>query len=168
MAGGIKGFVRKGIQETSDILKTGGTLAVDSAKKVQESGMLGNAINVGLPLYFGASEYQRARNEGEGIAMSGARAVGDFAMGEMLGFKGYLALSAASAIPSGVSGVINGLNSMSRNMNRAAVSGPFSTAMFQDTQQNATMRQAGMQMAQASKYNLSQALMGNEAQYMRL
>ena len=57
---------------------------------------------------------------------------------------------------------------MSRSMNRGAINAPFSNATFVDTQQAYTMRQAGMQMAQASRYNLQQTLLGNEAQYMKL
>ena len=37
---------------------------------------------------------------------------------------------------------------------------------FQDTQQLATMRQSGMEMAKMAQYNLQQTLMGNEATYL--
>lgn len=131
------------------------------------SSLMGTAFSVGLPVYFGVNEYQTARSEGNGMLVSGARAIGDFAMGEMLGIGGYLALGATSGIVKGAAGAVQGLEAMSRNMNRAAVSGPFSNARFNDTQQSYTMRQAGMQLAQASKYNLQQTLMGNEAQYMK-
>lgn len=139
----------------------------DATEKLTKKNVVGTALNVGLPIYFGMNEYQNARNEGNGMLVSGARALGDYAMGEMLGFKGYLALAAVGSIPKAAAGAVQGLNTMSRNMNRAAVSGPFANATFNDTQQAYTMRQAGMQLAQASKYNLQQTLMGNEAQYMK-
>ena len=43
---------------------------------------------------------------------------------------------------------------------------PFANATFVDTKQAYTMRQAGMQLAEASKYNLQQSLLGNEATSM--
>lgn len=136
-------------------------------KAAKKSGsLLGSAFSVGMPLYFGAQEYKMAREEGNGVLMSGARAIGDFAVSEMMGW-GYLGLQLAPLIPKGAVGLAESLNSMSRNMNRAATSGPFSNATFNDNQQTYTMRQAGMQLAQASKYNLQQTLMGNEAQYLQ-
>lgn len=134
---------------------------------VKKSGsLIGSAMTVGMPLYFGAQEYKAAREEGNGVLMSGARAVGDFAVSEMMGW-GYLGLQLAPMIPKAAVGIAEGLNAMSRNMNRASVAGPFANATFNDTQQTYTMRQAGMQLAQASKYNLQQTLMGNEAQYLK-
>ena len=38
---------------------------------------------------------------------------------------------------------------------------------FNDNQRAFTMRQAGMQLAKNSQYNLQQSLMGNEANYLR-
>ena len=45
---------------------------------------------------------------------------------------------------------------------------PFYNATFNDTQQAYTMRQAGMQLAENSKYNLQQSLMGNEAAMLHM
>jgi hypothetical protein len=53
-----------------------------------------------------------------------------------------------------------------RKMNSAANSQVFGGAQFQDTQQLATMRQSGMEMAKMAQYNLQQTLMGNEASYL--
>jgi len=150
----VKRNAKKGIKKGTE----------EAAKK--SGSLLGTAFSVGMPLYFGAQEYKSAREEGNGVLMSGARAVGDFAVSEMMGW-GYLGLQLAPMIPKAAVGVAEGLNTMSRNMNRASVQGPFSNATFNDTQQTYTMRQAGMQLAQASKYNLQQTLMGNEAQYLK-
>ena len=51
-------------------------------------------------------------------------------------------------------------------MNSAANNQVFGGAQFMDTQQLATMRQSGMEMAKMSQYNLQQTLMGNEATYL--
>ena len=64
-------------------------------------------------------------------------------------------------------GAAEGAAKLQRNMNKASRQVPFQNAQFRDYNQAMTMRQAGMQMAQASRYNLQQTLMGNEAQYLR-
>lgn len=156
---GIKSLIAK------NGLKKGSQNIVKEATKKSAS-VVGSAMSVGMPLYFGMQEYKAAREEGNSMLMSGARAVGDFAVSEMMGM-GYLGLQLAPLIPKGAVGLAESLNSMSRSMNQAAVAGPFSNATFNDTQQTYTMRQAGMQLAQASKYNLQQTLMGNEAQYLK-
>ncbi len=43
---------------------------------------------------------------------------------------------------------------------------PFRTNTFVDSQQIYTMRQAGMALAEQSKYALQQSLMGDEARFM--
>jgi len=43
---------------------------------------------------------------------------------------------------------------------------PFLNTNFQDTQQYATMRQAGMAIAKKSDYTLQQSLLGNEAKFL--
>lgn len=139
---------------------------IKKGKKKQPS-MLKKAFDVGVPVYFGIQEYKYAREEGNGVVMSGARAFGDFAVSEMMGTLPYIGLQMTPLIPQAAVGLGENLNAMSRNMNRASTSGPFSNAIFNDNQKTYTMRQAGMQLAQASKYNLQQTLMGNEAQYMK-
>jgi hypothetical protein len=51
-------------------------------------------------------------------------------------------------------------------MNSAANFQVFGGAEFHDTQQLATMRQSGMEMAKMAQYNLQQTLMGQEASYL--
>lgn len=128
----------------------------------------GSILSVGLPIGFGIMEYNTARQEGNGRLLSAGRAVGEYVMGETIGFGAYMAIGAASGIPRMAVGIGESISAMSRSMNKNATAGPFQNAVFNDSQQAYTMRQAGMQMAQASKYNLQQTLMGNEAQYMKL
>lgn len=137
--------------------------AGSTAKKLGSS-----ALSVGLPIGFGVMEYNAARQEGNGRLLSAGRAVGEYVMGETLGLGAYMAIGAVSGIPRMAVGVGESIYAMSRSMNKNATAGPFQNAVFNDSQQAYTMRQAGMQMAQASKYNLQQTLMGNEAQYMKL
>ena len=64
-------------------------------------------------------------------------------------------------------GAVEGISKMQRNMNRQARRIPFNNSTFNDNQRAFTMRQAGMQLAKNSQYNLQQSLMGNEANYLR-
>ena len=112
------------------------------------------------------SDYKDARRKGHGVISSGLRAAGSFVLGEMLGWKGQLALMAVKAIPGAVVKGADMLYKENRRMNSAANQQVFGGSQFQDTQQLATMRQSGMEMAKMSQYNLQQTLMGNEATYL--
>lgn len=116
---------------------------------------------------FGAySDYQDARSKGRGKLASVAKAGTEFAMGELMG-AWYLPYQMLKGTPSAVVGGLEGLAKMQRSMNKTSRQVPFANSTFNDHSQAMTMRQAGMQMAQASRYNLQQAIMGNEAQYLR-
>jgi hypothetical protein len=158
--------------------KTGGTIHVGDAKpkikprasqgddifgwlKKHKLG-LGDAINV----LFSIGSYNEARREGHGVVSSAARAAGQFVMGELTGFWGGLAFQAAKAVPKMAIKGTELLYKENRKMNSAANSQVFGGVQFQDTQQLATMRQSGMEMAKMAQYNLQQTLMGNEASYL--
>ena len=158
--------------------KTGGTINVGEAKpkirprapegddifgwlKKHKLG-LGDAINV----LFSIGSYNEARREGHGVVSSAARAAGQFVMGELTGFWGGLAFQAAKAVPKMAIKGTELLYKENRKMNSAANSQVFGGVQFQDTQQLATMRQSGMEMAKMAQYNLQQTLMGNEASYL--
>lgn len=116
---------------------------------------------------FGAySDYKTAREQGYGKLGSIAKAGTEFAVGELM--KGwYLPYNLLKSVPSAAVGLAEGAGKMQRSMNKASRQVPFQNSQFRDYNQAMTMRQAGMQMAQASRYNLQQTLMGNEAQYLR-
>lgn len=147
-------------------LLSGGAKTASAIFEAGKKGGVGSVLSAGMPIAFGAMEYSNARSEGNGVGMSVARGVGDFALGAMTGFWGYMGIQAAAAAPKAIMNTVQGIEAMSRNMNKQNTSGPFAMANFADTQQNYTMRQAGMQLAQASKYNLQQTLMGNEASHI--
>lgn len=139
--------------------------AVEEAakKNLKKSTMrnLGHVMNVG----FAISDYRDAREAGHGVGGSVVRAGVEFAKGELLG-GWYIAAMLAKSAPTIAVSTMEGLNTMSRSMNSVQRRQVFGDAQFQDTQQLATMRQSGMELAKMSQYNLQQALMGNEAEYM--
>lgn len=112
------------------------------------------------------STFNYSREKGDSVLVAGAKTGIDFAMGEMLGGWGQLAYGAATVVPKAVVKGGQQLERMSRDMQRQSIPTVFGNASFNDTQGTYTMRQAGMKLAQASKYNLQQTLMGNEAQYL--
>ncbi len=138
--------------------------AKEAAKKnLKKSAMrnLGHVTN-GV---FAVMDYKDAREAGNGVVKSVAKAGVEFAKGELLG-GWYMAAMAAKAVPTLAINTIEGVNTMSRSMNSMQKRQVFGDAQFMDTQQLATMRQSGMELAKMSQYNLQQAMMGNEAEYM--
>lgn len=131
-------------------------------KKVfSKSNLLTGAV---IPGFFAVNEYNYARNQGNGVLMSTARAAGDFVLSEALGW-GYMGLLAASALPSLAVTGYQAVDQMTRNNFSRSQNLPFANSRFRDSQPAYTMRQQGMQLAKASKYNLEQTLMGNEASH---
>lgn len=128
--------------------------------------LLGIGLQQGLSIFGAVSDYKDARNQGHGQMYSLARAGTEFAMGELLG-GWYLPYQALKAAPAAMVGLAEGASKMQRSMNKTSRQQPFTNATFRDYNQAFTMRQAGLQMAEASRYNLQQTLMGNEASYLR-
>lgn len=128
-------------------------------------GVMGT-INLAINAYGTIADYKENRLEGRGKISSGISAAGNAIMFDAIGIPGMLTLGAIKHAPDlAVKGVLKA-NSVARSMDRSARNVPFANATFADSQQAFTMRQAGMQLAQASKYNLQQTLMGNEASVM--
>lgn len=111
------------------------------------------------------SDYKNARREGHGVVSSAIRAGTEFALGEALGMYYPLYLLAKEAPGLVIKGT-EMLYKENRKMNSAANQQVFGGAQFQDTQQLATMRQSGMEMAKMAQYNLQQSLMGQEASFL--
>ena len=123
------------------------------------------AIMTGLNILGAVGDYKDARRKGHGVISSAARAGVQFAVGEALGLWA-IPVMAAKEVPGLVMKGAETLYKENRRMNSAANFQTFGDAQFQDTQQLATMRQSGMEMAKMSQYNLQQTLMGNEATYL--
>lgn len=128
--------------------------------------LLGLGFQHGLSAYGAITDYKDARDQGYGKLGSLAKAGTEFAMGELLG-GWYLPYVGLKSLPSTAVSVAEGAAKMQRSMNKTSRQTPFSNAQFRDYNQAFTMRQAGLQMAEASRYNLQQTLMGNEASYLR-
>lgn len=120
-------------------------------------------LDIGMNVYGTISTYKESRREGRGVVSSAIRAGANFAVYEMLGFWGSLGVGLAKNLPSLAIKGTTLLYKENRKMNSAANNQLFGGAQFQDTQQLATMRQSGMEMAKMAQYNLQQTLMGNEA-----
>lgn len=122
-------------------------------------------FNIGLNAAFAISDYKDARDSGKGVVGSAVKAGALFAAGEVLQ-GAMLPVMLAGSIPKMAVGAIETTQKMTRQMNNMQRIQTFGESYFQDTQQLATMRQAGMELAKMSQYNLQQSIMGNEAQYM--
>ena len=122
--------------------------------------------NAGLNMAFAVSDYKDARDSGKGVVSSAVKAGALFAAGEVLSGAMFPGVLLAGAIPKMAVGAIETTQKMTRQMNNMQRIQTFGESYFQDTQQLATMRQAGMELAKMSQYNLQQSIMGNEAQYM--
>lgn len=135
----------------------------EAAKNLKKSTMknFGHVMNAG----FAIMDYKDAREAGHSVGGSVARAGVEFAKGELLG-GWYMAAMLAKSVPTIAVSAVEGLNTMSRSMNSMQRRQVFGDAEFMDTQQLATMRQSGMELAKMSQYNLQQTLMGNEAEHL--
>ena len=134
---------------------------LDELKNMGKFEMLMTAGNV-----LGAiSDYKDARREGHGVVSSALKAGVNFAIEEALG-NWAIVYHTAKWLPKGIIQGTEALYKENRRMNSAANVQVFGGAQFQDTQQLATMRQSGMEMAKMAQYNLQQTLMGNEATYL--
>jgi hypothetical protein len=127
----------------------------------------GALLGIGLNTYFGVSTYKDERAQGNGVLGSTARAVGEAVIGDVLG-PAYLGTMAVTALPRVGVKAWEAVNTQARSMTYRSRNVPFQNAVFNDTPQAYTMRQAGMQLAKASKYNLQQTMMGNEAQFLHM
>lgn len=127
---------------------------------------IGKAINIGMAAKAGLDKYKEARAEGKSAASSAIRAGVSMAVAEVLGPVGTVALSAAQAAPKLAVAGADALYKEYRKMNSASNFVPLGGVNFQDSQELATMRQSGMELAKMSQYNLEQSLMGAEAKHL--
>lgn len=134
---------------------------MSTAKRLLKKHGVNSIINLGVTI----ADYKESRREGQGVVKSAAKAGVNFAIGETLGMAA-IPFYLAGSVPTMAVKAIEGVNKMERQMNSMARSQPFADTYFQDTQQLATMRQSGMEMAKMSQYNLQQTLMGAEATHM--
>ena len=149
-AGGVKLNRQRVVRNAPDMLSKFGTI---------------DMVMSGVNLLGAVGDYKDARRKGHGVVSSAVRAGAQFAIGEALGLWA-IPVMAAKELPGLVVKGADALYKENRKMNSMANFQAFGGAQFQDTQQLATMRQSGMEMAKMANYNLQQTLMGNEATYL--
>lgn len=146
--------------------------ADDIAEEAIEGGAKGlgklgtmDKIMSGVNILGAIGDYKTARRKGHGVISSAVRAGAQFAIYEALGLWA-LPVTLLQHTPGAIIKGADMLYKENRRMNSAANNQIFGNAEFLDTQQLATMRQSGMEMAKMAQYNLQQTLMGNEATYL--
>jgi len=130
---------------------------------MKNKGATANALVSG---YFGHSAYNEARQDGKGVVSSAAHAATEMVLPMVLGGWGYMGYLAVTELPGAAVSGVESFNTYSRQLAKQGQNVPFGNATFIDTEQAYTMRQAGMALAQQSKYNVQQALIGSEAKSM--
>lgn len=141
--------------------------AAINGAKFSATSFIGNHLGTGLGLYFGYDMYKDERAQGNTRLGSLGNAALAFVLPELMGFGTYLGYefvkNAPSLILSGAQNISQTVREYERDVQNQA---PFRANTFVDSQQIYTMRQAGMALAEQSKYALQQSLMGDEARFM--
>ena len=153
---------------TDDLVKSADDIAEGTIESTAKGlGKLGtmDMVMSGVNVLGAIGDYKTARRKGHGVVSSAIRAGTEFAVAEALGLW-YLPVQLLKHTPGAVIKGADALYKENRRMNSAATNQVFGDAEFMDTQQLATMRQSGMEMAKMAQYNLQQTLMGNEATYL--
>lgn len=162
-----KEILKEQFDNAQDLLKdrTQGRVAA-----IQDpSGAMGKVmkgIGAAFTVKSAVDKYKESRAEGRSVVSSAVRAGASAAAADMLGPWGSMALGIMQAAPGAVIGATSFVASEYRRMNSAANFTPLGGTSFQDSQQLATMRQSGMELAKMSQYNLEQTLMGAEAKHL--
>ena len=137
---------------------------VEATKKFWTGSRL---FNLAFSGYFGYDTYKEERAQGNSRLGALGKATMEFVMPELLGMWGYLGYEAVKAFPGAALSAGQYISQQGRIMERnARDQAPFKANTFVDSQQIYTMRQAGMALAEQSKYALQQSLMGDEARFM--
>ena len=126
----------------------------------------GTTFNFGFGTWSAFDTYQEAREAGDSKFVSMGQAAVDFAMATMMGFVPYMAFQAVTSAPSAAVNLVHELDMRGRQLQVQNSNRAFQNSTFSDSEQAHTMRQAGMAIAQRSRYNTQQAMLGNEAKYM--
>ena len=122
-------------------------------------------IMTGVNILGAIGDYKSYRRQGDNVISAGVKTAAKFAIDEALGLWA-IPIALVKNVPGAIIKGADILYKENRKMNSAAGQQIFGDAQFLDTQQLATMRQSGMEMAKMSQYNLQQTLMGQEATYL--
>jgi len=140
----------------------------DGVRKANEKFWNGSRkFNLALSSYFAYDTYKEERAQGNSRLGSLGSAAMTFIMPELLSPMGYIGYEFLKAAPGLIYNGAQSISQQVRQMERAGRNqAPFQSNTFVDSQQIYTMRQAGMALAEQSKYALQQTLMGDEARFM--
>ena len=134
------------------------------ASKIMKNAGLGTVLN-GI---FTLNDYKTAKEQGYSTGASIAKAAGTNIMMNVIGPGKYTMMQLGMELPSLAVKGYEALSQQARAMSIMGTNKPFQNSTFVDTQQNYTMRQAGMQLAKASQYNTQQAMLGQEANFLHM
>lgn len=124
-------------------------------------------FNLALSSYFAYDTYKEERAQGNSRIGALGQAAMEFVLPELMGVGGYLLYEGVKAAPGLLYNGAQTISQQVRQMEREARNqAPFRSNTFVDSQQIYTMRQAGMALAEQSKYALQQSLMGDEARFI--
>ena len=140
--------------------KSSNTLS--SITKGNKTAMFGGILSGAMAI----ADFKEGKKEGKTTVEALGSAAFEFAKSEVLGVGGMLGLGLVKGVPKAAVSVYNEVQSVNRSMNNLQRFTPFADSQFADTQQLATMRQSGMEMAKMANYNLQQTLMGTEAKHL--
>lgn len=156
----INTIKKAGIKETNRVIDA-------KIKGLTGKGLtLSNAITIGSVAVGAVNKYKESRAEGKGMVSSAARAGATAIASEVMGVPATFAVMGARALGNAAVEAGDMLYKESRRMNSMSNFTPLGGVNFQDSQELATMRQSGMELAKMSQYNLEQTLMGAEAKHL--
>lgn len=137
------------------------TTALKNAKFTKK-GLLTKVAGPAFYGYQGIEAFKERQDEGDGFFSSALQGVGEAII------YSTLVGTAAELIGWGIENVPGMITQQEAALRREEkyAQVPFANSTFNDQPQFATMRQAGMALAQKSAYNIKQAMLGNEAQHM--
>lgn len=120
----------------------------------------------GMNAFFAYRGYKDSRQQGYGVPGSIGRGIVDALLVDVIGFKPYVAMMAATGVPRAAISGYESLTKQSREMSRMSLNKPFQNSTFVDNQHIYTMRQAGMAQARHAQHNLQHAILGQEAKFL--
>lgn len=165
----------KGLKKQMGNISKSKEFAIKNSNKTLDSQIKGltgkgmnltKAITIGNAAIAAVDKYKESKAEGRSTGSALIRAGGAAVAGEVLGIPGTLFLTAAQTAPKAIIAGADALYKEHRRMNSASNFVPLGGVNFQDSQELATMRQSGMELAKMSQYNLEQSLMGAEAKHL--
>lgn len=140
---------------------------LDPNKSQTVAGFVGKHIGTGIFGALAIGAYKDYRAEGQTRLGALGHATLDFVLPELMGIVPYIGYEFVKAAPGAALSAGQYISTTMRQLEREGQNmAPFRTNTFVDSQQIYTMRQAGMALAEQSKYALQQSLMGDEARFM--